>query len=173
MAVFVVGNIALGGCGSSYAVLMAARFLTGLPHGAFFGIGAVVAATLVPLHRRAWAVSMTFVGLPVANIIGVPLTTLIGQQLGWHGPFARSAASGCHAGGGLVLGPAQPVGGDATWAASSAALARPQVWLALLVGTVGFGGMFATYSYIAPTMTELAGFTAATVPSMLAVYGVA
>jgi DHA1 family inner membrane transport protein len=86
MAVFVLGNV-LSAVASSYEFLMAARFLTGLPHGAFFGIGAVVGASMVPANRRAWAVSMAMVGLPVANIIGVPVTTLMGQQLGWQAPF--------------------------------------------------------------------------------------
>src|SRR4051794_2829951 len=86
MAVFVVGNI-LSAVATSYELLMAARFLTGLPHGAFFGIGAVVGASMVPVNRRAWAVSMMMVGLPVANIVGVPVTTLLGQRFGWQLPF--------------------------------------------------------------------------------------
>jgi MFS transporter, DHA1 family, inner membrane transport protein len=86
MAVFVLGNV-LSAVASSYESLMAARFLSGLPHGAFFGIGAVVAASMVPPNRRAWAVSMIMIGLPIANIVGVPLTTLMGQRLGWQVPF--------------------------------------------------------------------------------------
>ena len=171
MVAFAVGNIG-SALAVSYPVLLAARFVSGLPHGAFFGIGAVVAASLVPLHRRTWAVSMMFAGLTVANVIGVPLTTLIGQHLGWQWPFAlvglvaavTVAALWCWV-------PAQPSDGAASMGGELRSLKRLQVWLALLIGTVGFGGMFATYSYIAPTMTELSGFTAATVPLILAVYG--
>ena len=172
MAVFVVGNV-LSAVANSYELLMGARFLTGLPHGAFFGIGAVVGASMVPVNRRAWAVSMMMVGLPVANIIGVPLTTLLGQWLGWQFPFLAVGVLGLLT---LVavwfwVAP-QPVGNDVNLRSELSALAKPQVWMALLIGMVGFGGMFATYSFIAPTMTELAGFSAAAVTIVLAVYGV-
>jgi MFS transporter, DHA1 family, inner membrane transport protein len=172
MAVFVLGNV-LSAVAPSYEFLMAARFVTGLPHGAFFGIGAVVGASMVPAGRRAWAVSMTMVGLPVANIIGVPLTTLMGQRLGWQAPFLAVGGLGLLT---LVavwfwVAP-QPVGSDVNVRSELSALARPQVWMALLVGMVGFGGMFATYSYITPTMTELAGFSESAVTIVLAVYGV-
>lgn len=172
MAVFVLGNIA-SAIANSYELLMAARFLSGLPHGAFFGIGAVVGASMVPVNRRAWAVSMIMVGLPVANVIGVPLTTLLGQALGWQVPFLAVGVLGL-----LTLVavwfwiPPQPVGVDVNVRSELSALARPQVWMALLIGMVGFGGMFATYSYIAPTMTELAGFSEAGVTIVLAVYGI-
>jgi DHA1 family inner membrane transport protein len=172
MGVFVLGNV-LSAVASSYEFLMAARFLTGLPHGAFFGIGAVVGASMVPANRRAWAVSMAMVGLPVANIVGVPVTTLMGQRLGWQVPFLAVGVLGLLT---LVavwfwVAP-QPVGSDVNVRSELSALSRPQVWMALLVGMVGFGGMFATYSYITPTMTELAGFSEAAVTIVLAVYGV-
>jgi DHA1 family inner membrane transport protein len=172
VAVFVLGNV-LSAVANSYELLMAARFLSGLPHGAFFGIGAVVGASLVPVNRRAWAVSMMMVGLPVANIVGVPVTTLLGQKFGWQLPFLAVGVLG------LVtllavwfwVAP-QPVGNDVNVRSELSALAKPQVWMALLVGMVGFGGMFATYSYITPTMTDLAGFSNAAVTIVLAVYGV-
>ncbi|MDX6281364.1 MAG: transporter, family, inner rane transport protein [Kribbellaceae bacterium] len=172
MAVFVVGNV-LSAVANSYELLMAARFLTGLPHGAFFGIGAVVGAGMVPVNKRAWAVSMMMVGLPVANIVGVPVTTLLGQKFGWQLPFVAVGVLGLLT---LIavwfwIGP-QPVDNDVNVRSELSALAKPQVWMALLVGMVGFGGMFATYSYITPTMTDLAGFSEAAVTIVLAVYGI-
>ena len=121
MVAFAVGNIG-SALAASYPVLLAARFVSGLPHGAFFGIGAVVAASLVPLHRRTWAVSMMFAGLTVANVIGVPLTTLIGQHLGWQWPFAMVGADRRRDGRGpLVLGAGAAVGRQPRrWAASCA-----------------------------------------------------
>ncbi|TDD57360.1 MFS transporter [Kribbella antibiotica] len=172
MAMFVLGNV-LSAVANSYEMLMAARFLTGLPHGAFFGIGAVVGTSMVAVNKRAWAVSMIMVGLPVANIVGVPATTLLGQKLGWQTPFLAVGVLGL-----LTLVAVwfwvkpQPVDSATNMRSELSALARPQVWMALLVGTVGFGGMFATYTYIAPTMTELAGFSAAAVTIVLATYGV-
>jgi DHA1 family inner membrane transport protein len=172
MVAFAAGNIA-SSMAASYPQLMVARFLSGLPHGAFFGIGAVVAASLVPAHRRTWAVSMMLAGLTVANIIGVPLTTWVGQTFGWQWPYALVGVIA------LVTVaatwawvPHQPPAGDASMRAELRSLKRLQVWLALLIGTVGFGGMFATYSYIAPTMTELTGYPSAAVPVILSIYGI-
>jgi DHA1 family inner membrane transport protein len=172
MAAFAVANIA-SALATSYPALMAARFASGLPHGAFFGIGALVAASLVPYHRRTWAVSMMLVGLTVANIVGVPLTTTLGQALGWQWPYAAV---------GLIAlltvvavwrwVPFSAATGEESVRAELRALHRPQVWLALGIGTVGFGGMFATYAYISPTMTGLAGFRSSAIPPILALYGV-
>ncbi|GAA1595569.1 MFS transporter [Kribbella hippodromi] len=172
MAVFVAGNV-LSAVASSYEFLMAARFLSGVPHGAFFGIGAVVGASMVPPGRRARAIAMSMLGLPVANIVGVPLTTLLGQRFGWQLPFLAVGVLGL-----LTLVavwlwvPPQPVGSEVNVRSELSALRRPQVWMALLVGMVGFGGMFATYSFITPTMTELAGFSESAVTIVLAVYGI-
>jgi DHA1 family inner membrane transport protein len=172
MVAFAAGNIA-SSMAASYPQLMLARFLSGMPHGAFFGIGAVVGASLVPMHRRTWAVSMMLAGLTVANIIGVPLTTWVGQHFGWQWPYALVGV--------IALAtvaatwawvPHQPPAGDASMRAELGSLRRLQVWLALLIGTVGFGGMFATYAYIAPTMTELTGYPSAAVPVILAIYGI-
>jgi len=172
MVAFAAGNIA-SAMAASYPQLMVARFLSGLPHGAFFGIGAVVAASLVPLHRRTWAVSMMLAGLTVANIVGVPLTTWIGQSFGWQWPYALVGAIALATVAAVwAWVPHQPAAGDASMRAELRSLKRLQVWLALLIGTVGFGGMFATYSYIAPTMTELTGYPSAAVPVILAIYGI-
>jgi DHA1 family inner membrane transport protein len=172
MAWFAVANAASGFV-SDYGPLMVARFLSGLPHGAFFGIGSLVAASLVPKERRTWAVAMMLIGLGAANIVGVPLTTMLGQNVGWSVPYLVVGGIGLL----TVLAvwawvPWQPLDAAASMRGELTALTRLQVWLALLVGVVGFGGMFATYSYIAPTMTELARFPAAFVPVVLAIYGI-
>ena len=172
MVGFAITNVA-SGFASTYGQLMGARFLSGLPHGAFFGIGSVVAASLVPKEKRTWAVAMMLIGLGVANVIGVPLTTLLGQNLGWQVPYRVVGIVGAI----TVLAtwawiPDQPASGEESMLGELRALKRLQVWLALLIGTVGFGGMFATYAYITPTMTDLAGFSTSFVPVILGIYGV-
>jgi DHA1 family inner membrane transport protein len=172
MLLFAIGNLA-SALASSYGALMAARFVSGVPHGAFFGIGAVVGAAMVPPDRRARAVALLMVGLPVANVIGVPLTTLMGQRLGWQAPYvAVSVLAVLTVAAVRLWVPKQPVGSDVNVRSELSALSRPQVWMALLVGMVGFGGMFATYSFITPTMTTLAGFSPAAVTVVLAIYGI-
>jgi DHA1 family inner membrane transport protein len=172
MAAFAAAHVA-SALATSYPALMVARFASGLPHGAYFGIASLVAASLVPAARRTWAVAMVLTGLTVANIVGVPVTTRLGQVFGWQWPYAAV---------GLIAlltvvavwrwVPFCGVGGDTSPRAELRALTRPQVWFAQAIGTVGFGGMFATFSFIAPTMTELGGFGPATVPLLLALYGV-
>jgi DHA1 family inner membrane transport protein len=172
MAAFAVANL-LSALASSYGQLMVARFLSGLPHGAYFGIAALVAASLVRPDRRTWAVSMVLGGLTVANILGVPVTTRLGQAFGWQWPYAAVGLIAL-----LTVAavwrwvPWCPPDRGASVRAELSALRRPQVWFALAIGTVGFGGMFATFSYISPTMTELGGFGRATVPLLLMLYGV-
>ena len=172
MAFFAVAHLAIVAA-DTYPTVMAARFLAGLPHGAFFGIGAVVAASLVARERRTAAVATLLGGLGVANVIGVPLATLAGQRLSWHAPYVAVGFIAVLTV--LAIGaflPHQPPSGDESMRAELRALGRPQVWLALLVGVVGFGGMFAMYSYITPTMTELAGLDERYIPWVLAAYGV-
>lgn len=172
MAAFVLGNIA-SALAPGYHSLLLARFFAGLPHGAFFGIGAVVGASLVPPNRRAWAVSMMLTGLTVANVVGVPLTTLVGQRWGWRWPYGLVGVLGMITLAAVLLWvPSRPVETAVTMRTELSALRHPQVWLALLIGTVGFGGMFATYSYITPTMTSLAHFSETAVTGLLAVYGI-
>jgi DHA1 family inner membrane transport protein len=172
MGAFALGNLA-SALAPSYPTLLVARFLSGLPHGAFFGIGALVGASLVPPNRRAWAVSMMLAGLTVANVVGVPLTTLIGQQWGWRWPYGLVGLLGMLTLAAVLLWiPARPAEQGLTMRTELSALRHGQVWLALLIGTVGFGGMFATYSYITPTMTTLAHVSATAVTGLLAVYGV-
>lgn len=157
----------------SYPTLMAARFLAGVPHGAYFGIGSVVAAGLVEHQRRTWAVAMILGGLGLANVVGVPLATVLGQRVAWQAPYVAVGVIGVL----TVLAlaawlPHQPASGEESMRGELRALHRLQVWLALLIGTVGFGGMFAMYSFITPTMTELAGLDERHIPWVLAGYGV-
>ncbi|WP_156753635.1 MFS transporter [Actinokineospora pegani] len=152
--------------------LLAARFLAGLPHGAYFGIAAVVAQSLVPPHRRGTAVARVMIGLTVANLVGVPVATAAGQQIGWRAAYlAVAVIAGVTA---VALAgrlPRIPAAEGASMVAELRAFRRPQVWFALLVGMVGFGGMFAVYSYVSPLTTEVAGLPGGVVPWVLATFG--
>ncbi|EFF90698.1 MFS transporter [Streptomyces sp. e14] len=174
MVLFVVGN-ALSALAPGHGWLLAARFLSGLPHGAFFGVGAVVATGLVPPERKARSVSLMFLGLTVANIAGVPAATLMGQHLGWRATFLGVAAIGIAAIAALAL----LIPADRATAVPSAGLRgelaalRPlPVWLALLTTVAGFGALFAAYSYITPMLTEAAGYAEGSVTVLLALFGV-
>jgi DHA1 family inner membrane transport protein len=169
--------ITLANLGSAVAptfpLLVLSRFASGLPHGAYFGMAAVVASTLVPRERRSRAVAMTMLGLTIANVVGVPLTTVLGQAFGWRSTYATVVVVGL-----LTLVAveafvprvaAEPGAGPRQ---ELAALQRPQVWLTLLLGSVGFGGFFAIYSYVSPMLTEVAGAHESSVPVALATVGV-
>jgi DHA1 family inner membrane transport protein len=172
MGFFAVAHLAVVAA-NTYPTVMVARFLAGLPHGAFFGIGSVVAASLVSRERRTAAVATILGGLGVANVVGVPVATVLGQRLGWHAPYlAVGVVATATVVAIAVLMPHQPPSGEESMRTEMRALSRLQVWLALLVGVVGFGGMFAMYSYITPTMTELAGLNERFIPWVLAAYGV-
>jgi DHA1 family inner membrane transport protein len=171
MALFALGNglFALAP-GPEWAV--AFRFLAGLPHGAFFGAGAVVAAGLAPQGRRAQAVSLMFVGFALANVVGVPLGTLLGQQVGWRATFAVVSGIGLLAVLGIqLLVPDVGRPETASLRAELLAFRNPQVWLALAVVTFGLGGTFATMSYIAPMLTDVAGYAPSSVSVLLALAG--
>ena len=155
-----------------YGSMLVSRFAAGLPHGAFFGVAAVIAASLVPATKRGWAISMVMAGLSVSNVVGVPAATWLGQTFGWRLLFVLVGAIGLLA---LALVwkfvPFQHAHPDASIRRELGALKRLQVWLALLVGIVGFGGFFATYTYIAHTMTAVAGIPSALIPLVVALYG--
>jgi MFS transporter, DHA1 family, inner membrane transport protein len=172
MAAFTVAN-ALSALAPTFGTLVLARFVSGLPHGAYFGVAALVAASIVPPGRRARAVARVMLGLTVANVVGVPLATLLGQQLGWRSTYWSVSVIGVLAL--LAVARAVPetplqVGAGARQELS--ALHRPQVWLTLLIGAAGFGGFFAVYSYISPTLTEVSGFSESGVPVALALFGI-
>ncbi|MET8696264.1 MFS transporter [Streptomyces bauhiniae] len=173
MAVFVLGN-ALSAFAPGYESLLAARFLSGLPHGAFFGVGAVVATGMVAPERKARSVSLMFLGLTVANVAGVPVATLMGQHLGWRATFLGVSAIGLAAIAALAL----LIPRDHTHATAAglrhelAALKSLPVWLALGTTVAGFGALFAAYSYVTPMLTDSAGFAPASVTLLLALFGV-
>ncbi|TXC99235.1 MFS transporter [Streptomyces sp. ISID311] len=172
MAVFTVGNLA-SALAPTFGLLIAGRLLAGLPHGAFFGVGAVVAARLVREGRQARAVATMFLGLTIANIIGVPAATLLGQQLGWRATFLVVAAIGLVAMAALVrLLPPLPAGERTGLGRELRALGHRQVLLGLLTTVFGFAGVFAVYSYLASMMTEVTGFAAGSVPLVLALFGI-
>jgi DHA1 family inner membrane transport protein len=153
--------------------LVAVRFLAGLPHGAYFGVASLVSASLVPASERAQAVGRMMLGLTAATLAGVPLATWLGQSLSWRAAYVLVAAIGLAAG--ILIYhcvPRVPPAAGASPARELNALARIQVWLTLGVGSVGFGGLFCVYSYIAPTLTEVSGLSVRYVPYVLAVFGV-
>jgi DHA1 family inner membrane transport protein len=171
MGLFVLGN-ALCAVAASYSLLMVGRAVAALCHGAFFGIGSVVAADLVAPHKRARAIAMMFTGLTVANVLGVPFGTALGQHFGWRSTFWAVTGLGV-AGllGILALVPRQPAPA-VTLRAELAVFRRPQVWLALTMTTLGFGGVFASFTYIAPLVTRITHFPSGAVTWLLVVFGV-
>ncbi|MFE7155048.1 MFS transporter [Streptomyces sp. NPDC057636] len=173
MVLFVAGN-AVSAAAPDYHLLMAARFVSGLPHGAFFGVGAVVATSLVAPERKARSVSLMFLGLTVANVIGVPIATLMGQQLGWRATFLAVSAIGLAAIVALLLlVPADHGHGETGGLRGELkALGSLPVWLSLGTTVAGFGALFAAYSYVTPMLTGTAGFAEAGVTLLLALFGV-
>ncbi|GGX17151.1 MFS transporter [Streptomyces noursei] len=172
MAVFTVGNLA-SALAPTFGLLIAGRLLAGLPHGAFFGVGAVVAARLVREGRQARAVATMFLGLTIANIVGVPAATLLGQHLGWRATFLVVAVIGLVAMASLArLIPPLPADRNTGLGGELRALGDRQVLLGLLTTVFGFAGVFAVYSYLASMMTEVTGFAAGSVPLVLALFGI-
>ncbi|MEO7352248.1 MAG: MFS transporter [Marmoricola sp.] len=172
MAIFLIGNAA-SALATGFTQLTLARFFAGMPHGAYFGVASLVAADLVTPERRGRAVSRVMLGLGMANVAGVPAATWLGQHAGWRSAYwlvtvlaALTAA--------LVLWLVPHVGAnrEATGRNELRAFKNPQVLLTLLAGAIGFGGMFAMYSYIAPTVTDVAGLSESLVPVYLLVFGV-
>jgi DHA1 family inner membrane transport protein len=171
MLAFLVGN-GLTALAPGYGSMLLARFVAGLPHGAYFGVASLVAASLVPPRLRGRAVSSVMLGLAVANLAGVPAATWLGQHLGWRSAYwAVAVVALLTMASILAVVPASPPAPGAGVRTELGALRRPQVVLTLLVGVVGFGGMFAVYSYIAPLATDVAGLSRGAIPAVLLVYG--
>ncbi|MGB4780096.1 MFS transporter [Microbacterium sp.] len=152
----------------SFELVAVSRFLAGLPHGAYFGIGALVAADVLGPGKRAQGVAFVLTGLTLANVVGVPFGTLLGQQLGWRIAFLLVAAIFAVAALAIALFvPPHPGDPGRTLRAELGAFRIGQVWLTLGVGAIGFGGFFAAYSYIAPVVTDVAGAPEWAVPLVL------
>lgn len=171
MAVFALGN-ALSGVAPTYGTLFASRFLAGLPHGAFFGLASLVAISLAPRGQGGRAVGTVMLGIPIAMVAGVPLGTWAGQELGWRVAYWACAVIGVLTAVLVRLWVPRTAADRAhSWRTEVRAFGNLQFWLTLLVGAVGFGGIFAMYSYIAPTITEVTGAHQRWVPVVLLVYG--
>ncbi|MEP7091301.1 MAG: MFS transporter, partial [Nocardioidaceae bacterium] len=172
MAAYAVANAATS-VAPSFLSLEAARFVAGLPHGAYFGVASLLAAGLVDPARKGRAVSRVMLGLAVANLVGVPAAAWLGQSFGWRAAYAAVALLAVVTVL-LVLSFVPRIAPDrgATGRRELKAFSRLQVWLTLLVGAVGFGGMFAMYSYIAPTVTDVTGLSSSAVPIYLLAFGI-
>jgi MFS transporter, DHA1 family, inner membrane transport protein len=157
----------------SFLTIAGARFLAGLPHGAYFGVASLVAASLVDPAHKGRAVSRVILGLAVANLLGVPSAAWLGQHFGWRAAFGAVTVLAVLTVV-LVLSFVQstPPDREATGRRELLAFSRIQVWLTLVVGAVGFGGMFAMYSYIAPTVTDVTGLSSSAVPVYLLAFGI-
>jgi len=172
MVVYAVFNV-LSSAASSYGMLMVARFLDGLPHGAYFGVAALVAASLAAPEHRGRAVAAVMLGLSVANVVGVPAATWMGQQLGWRSAYLAAAALSLLTVALIFLFvPSVPGNPAATGRKEMLFFRNGQAMLTLLAGAVGFGGLFAVYSYIAPIVTEVGGLSDSAVPVFTAAFGV-
>ncbi len=184
VCLFILGNL-LVATSPSMSMLLIARVVSGLPHGVYLGVAGIVAARLTRPERSGTAVARVMLGMTIANIVGVPAATVLGAHLGWRTSYFVFAAVGVVNFLAVALFvPAVSTSGSGASAGDSAVakrpstraelrtLARPQVVLTLLAGSLGFGGMFAVYTYIAPTVTELAGTAQSLVPWVLVSYGV-
>lgn len=171
MGLFAAGNLA-SALAPSFAGLVVLRFISGLPHGAYFGVAALVAAGMAAPDGRARAIGRVMLGLTVATLVGTPVATWAGQALGWRTAFGVVGALGLL----TVVLVALCVPRDQPRPGASplrelGALREPQVWLTLAIGATGFGGMFAVFSYITPTLMEVSGIPESGVPFVLSVFG--
>ncbi|MCQ8781224.1 MFS transporter [Mangrovibrevibacter kandeliae] len=171
MAVFMLANFA-SAMAPTYGVFVLFRFLSGLPHGAYFGVAALVAAAMVAPNKRTQAVGRVMLGLTVATLVGTPLTTVLGQYFGWRSLFVFVGAIGAITIGLLAL----YLERDRVLEGAGAlrelgAFRRKQVWLTLGIAGIGFGGMFCVFSYIVPTAVQVAGLSEAYAPVLMTAFG--
>lgn len=171
MTLFAVFNV-MTALSPTYSSMVVFRFLSGLPHGAYFGVAMLVAASLVPQNARAQAVGRVLIGLTIATVVGVPVATWIGQALGWRSGFGIVGVLA-----GLTVAliwkfvPRDPPVEGASMLRELGALKRPLVWLTLGIGAVGFGGLFAVYTYLATTLTDVTHVPSYVVPIVLIFFG--
>lgn len=171
VAVFVLGTAA-SALLPTFGLVLAARFIAALPHGAYFGIAALVAASLMGPGKRGQGVALVLSGLTIANVIGVPMVTWLGQVAGWRSAYLAVAAVFAFAFVAIALAvPLQAGDPKATIRRELRIFSRPQVWLALLIGSLGFGGFFAVYTYISPVVTSVTALDVSAVPWVLVVAG--
>ncbi|MGN7192099.1 MULTISPECIES: MFS transporter [unclassified Curtobacterium] len=171
MVLFVLGNL-LSAIAPDYSVLLIGRVVAALCHGAFFGIGAVVAADMVAEDKKAGAISLMFAGLTAANVLGVPLGTFLGQQLGWRSTFWAITVIGVVALIGIrLLVPVTPGPSGSTLRAEFSVFRRPQVWVSAIASVFAFGAVVGAFTYIAFTLTEVTGFSTGAVPWLLVLFG--
>ncbi|MGO1901797.1 MAG: MFS transporter [Brachybacterium sp.] len=172
IALIGLGNL-LSAMADSYTVLAASRFLSGLPHGAYFGVASLVAARLSPAGRRARSVSLVMLGLTIATMLGVPASTALGQSVGWRSAYVTVVVIAAITTIAVWRLVPEPEGSGTTGSirAELGALRRAQVWFALGIGSIGFGGMFAVYSYIGEIVPGVMGLGERAVPMALFVFG--
>jgi DHA1 family inner membrane transport protein len=171
MGMFALAN-GMSGLAPTYHWMLVFRFLSGLPHGAYFGAAALMATSVVPENRRTAAVGRVFLGLTCATILGVPVADWLGQAVGWRWSFGLVALFGVLTMAIVrLLAPAQPAHAKSSPLREIEALGRAQVWLTLGIGAIGFGGMFAVYTYLANVLGAVTGVSAQSAPVVLSVLG--
>lgn len=172
VVLFILGNL-ISAMAPTYGLMLLGRIVAALCHGAFFGIGAVVAAEMVAPERKSAAVAIMFTGLTASNVLGVPFGTFLGQAFGWRSTFWAITIIGVIAFVGIaLLVPNLRRETPPSLSQELSAFRSGQVWLSLAVTVLGFGGMFGAFTYIAFTLTEVSGFGAPAVPWLLVVFGV-
>ncbi|RAT99156.1 MFS transporter [Brevibacillus sp. Leaf182] len=171
MILFIAGN-ALAALAPNYTVLMLARILAALTHGSFFGVGSVIAAELVPKEKRAGAIAIMFTGLTLANILGVPIGTFLGQAYGWRSTFWAITMIGIIALIGIVMLVPKVANAASSLRQELGVLKRPAVHIALLMTVFGFGGVFTAFTYISPILVDITGFSPSSVSYILVLFGV-
>lgn len=171
MAFYAAGNLA-SAWAPSFGWFVALRFVTGLPHGAYFGVACVLAASLAPPDRRARAVARVMLGLTVATVIGVPFANVVGRAVGWRWAFVIVAALAALTAIAVSwTAPRVPVEARSGWRRELGALRRRQVWLTLAIGAIGQGGLFSVYTYLASTLTEATHAPASALPLAFGLFG--
>lgn len=171
MILFIAGN-ALAALAPNYTVLMLARILAALTHGSFFGVGSVIAAELVPKEKRAGAIAIMFTGLTLANILGVPFGTFLGQAYGWRSTFWAITLIGIIALIGIVTLVPKVASPTSSLRKELGVLKQPAVHIALLMTVFGFGGVFTAFTYISPILVDITGFSPGAVSYILVLFGI-